>query len=106
MTYENNNITSEDSYNNNITSVSWMQNGFYLGIGLPDGIIQLWDINKKIKLREIEAHNKRVSCLSWNNNILSSGSKDAYIKNFDIRLKYPEISKIKKHKQEICYLSY
>ena len=107
MTYENNNMTSEDSNNNNnITSVSWMQNGFYLGIGLPDGIIQLWDINKKIKLREIEAHNKRVSCLSWNNNILSSGSKDAYIKNFDIRLKYPEISKIKKHKQEICSLRY
>ena len=106
MSYENNNTSSDDSNNNIITSLSWMQNGLYLGIGLPDGIIHLWDINKKIKLREIEAHNKRVSCLSWNNNILSSGSKDAYIKNFDIRLKYPEISKIKKHKQEICSLRY
>ena len=106
MSYENNNTSSDDSNNNIITSLSWMQNGLYLGIGFPDGIIHLWDINKKIKLREIEAHNKRVSCLSWNNNILSSGSKDAYIKNFDIRLKYPEISKIKKHKQEICSLRY
>ena len=106
MSYENNNTSSDDSINNIITSLSWMQNGLYLGIGFPDGIIHLWDINKKIKLREIEAHFKRVSCLSWNNNILSSGSKDAYIKNFDIRLKYPEISKIKKHKQEICSLRY
>ena len=106
MSYENNNTSSDDSNNNIITSLSWMQNGLYLGIGFPDGIIHLWDINKKIKLREIEAHFKRVSCLSWNNNILSSGSKDAYIKNFDIRLKYPEISKIKKHKQEICSLRY
>ena len=106
MSYENNNTSSDDSNNNIITSLSWMQNGLYLGIGFPDGTIQLWDINKKIKLREIEAHFKRVSCLSWNNNILSSGSKDAYIKNFDIRLKYPEISKIKKHKQEICSLRY
>ena len=106
MTYESNNTTSEDSFNNNITSLSWMQNGLFLGIGLPDGNIQLWDINKKMKIREIEAHNNRVSCLSWNDNILSSGSKDRYIKNFDIRNKYPEISKIKKHKQEICSLKY
>ena len=106
MTYESNNTTSEDSFINNITSLSWMQNGLFLGIGLPDGNIQFWDINKKIKIREIEAHNNRVSCLSWNDYILSSGSKDRYIKNFDIRMKCPEISKIKRHKQEICSLKY
>jgi WD40 repeat protein len=106
MTYTNNNSISEDISNNIITSLSWMKNGINLGIGLPDGIIQLWDINKKIKIREIFAHNNRVSCLSWNNNILSSGSKDRYIKNFDIRIKVPEISKIKKHKQEVCSLKY
>lgn len=106
MTYINNNSISEDISNNIITSLSWMENGINLGIGLPDGIIQLWDINKKIKIREIFAHNNRVSCLSWNNNILSSGSKDRYIKNFDIRIKVPEISKIKKHKQEVCSLKY
>ena len=106
MTYESNNTASEDSFTNNITSLSWMQNGLFLGIGLPDGNIQFWDINKKIKIREIEAHNNRVSCLSWNDNILSSGSKDRYIKNFDVRMKSPEISKIKRHKQEICSLKY
>ena len=106
MTYTNNNSISEDISNNVITSLSWMENGIILGIGLPDGIIQLWDINKKIRIREIFAHNNRVSCLSWNNNILSSGSKDRYIKNFDIRIKVPEISKIKKHKQEVCSLKY
>ena len=106
MTYENNNTSSEDSTNNIITSLSWMENGLNLGVGFPDGNIQLWDINKKIKLREIDAHNNRVSCLAWNNNILSSGSKDKYIKNFDIRMKCAEISKIKKHKQEICSLRY
>ena len=97
MTYESNITASEDSFTNNITSLSWMQNGLFLGIGLPDGNIQFWDINKKIKIREIEAHNNRVSCLSWNDNILSSGSKDRYIKNFDVRMKSPEISKIKRH---------
>ena len=106
MSYSNNDATSDDSLNNIISSVSWMQNGLNLGIGMPNGSIQLWDINKKIKLRDIDAHDKRVSCLSWNNYVLSSGSKDKYIKNFDIRMKNSEISKIKKHKQEICALKY
>ena len=87
MSYSNNDATSDDSLNNIISSVSWMQNGLNLGIGLPNGSIQLWDINKKMKLRDIDAHDKRVSCISWNNYVLSSGSKDKYIKNFDIRMK-------------------
>ena len=91
---------------NYISSLSFMNNGICLGVGLPNGFIQLWDINKKIKIREIEAHEDRVSCLSWNLYMLSSGSKDRYIKNFDVRNKYPEISEIKKHKEEICSLKY
>ena len=106
MTNEKNNTESEEINNNIITSVSWMQDGINLGVGLPNGNILIWDINKKEKLREIEAHNNRVSCLAFNYNILSSGSKDRYIKNFDLRIKSPEISKIKKHKQEICSLRY
>ena len=100
-----------NKYDNNdnenyISSLSFMNNGICLGVGLPNGFIQLWDINKKIKIREIEAHEDRISCLSWNNYMLSSGSKDRYIKNFDVRNKYPEISEIKKHKDEICSLKY
>ena len=106
MSYENKNNNNNDEYNNNITSLSWMNNGICLGVGLPDGSIQLWDINKRMKLREIKAHENRISCLAWNEYILSSGSKDKVIKNFDVRIKDSEISKIKKHKQEICSLKY
>ena len=105
MTNECNN-NDIDIENNNITSLSFMNNGICLGVGLPNGLIQLWDINKKLKIRDIEAHEDRVSCLSWNEYILSSGSKDRFIKNFDVRSKYPEISKIQKHKQEICSLKF
>ena len=110
MEYENkkiniNNFSNSDNLNN-ISSLSFMNNGICLGVGLPDGTIQLWDINKKLKIREFEAHEDRISCLSWNEYILSSGSKDKAIKNFDIRNKHPEISEIKKHSQEICSLKY
>ena len=108
MSYENkNNNNYEDNDNINIiTSLSFMNNGTCLGIGLPDGSIQLWDINKQIKLREINAHKDRINCLSWNDYILSSGSKDRNIKSFDVRNKHAEIAKIKKHKNEICSLKY
>ena len=90
----------------NIISLSWMENGKCLAIGLQNGNIQLWDTIKNSKIREIKAHENRVTCLSWNNYILSSGSKDKIIKNFDVRKKNAEISKIIKHKQEICSLKY
>ena len=106
-------MTNEKKYNDNsledndnITSLSFMNNGICLAVGLPNGAIQLWDIYKKIKLREINAHEDRVTCLSWNDYILSSGSKDRFIINFDVRNKHAEICKIKKHKQEICSLKY
>ena len=108
MKYENKNSISfsNDDNLNIITSISFMNNGICLAVGLPDGTIQLWDINKKEKIREFDAHNNRVTCLTWNEYILSSGSKDKCIKNFDVRNRYPEISEIKKHKQEICSLKY
>ena len=83
-----------------------MPGGKCLSIGLPNGNIQLWDTVKFSKIREIYAHKDKVTCLSWNSYVLSSGSKDKIIKNFDVRNKNAEISKIEKHKQIICSLKY
>ena len=58
------------------------------------------------KVREIEAHSERISSLAWNNYIISSGSKDKVLKNFDVRSQDAEISRIHQHKQEICALKY
>lgn len=101
-----NNTLLNNNNNNIITSLSWMNNGICLGVGLPNGIIELWDIIKGKRIREIEAHKERISSLVWNNYILSSGSKDKLIKNFDVRSQDVEISKIHQHKQEVCALKY
>jgi WD40 repeat protein len=92
--------------NNIITSLSWMNNGICLGVGLPNGHIELWDVIKGSKIREMEAHSARISCLSWNSYIISSGSKDKLIKSFDVRISDGEISNIHQHKQEVCSLKY
>jgi len=51
-------------------------------------------------------HTARVGSLSWNENILSSGSRDSYIINHDIRIKKDNVSKLKGHKQEVCGLKW
>ena len=105
-TIKDNNPILEDNSNNNITSLSWMNNGICLGIGLPSGSIELWDVVKGSRIREIKGHSDRVSCLSWNSYNISSGSKDKLIKNFDVRSPEGEIWKIHQHKQEVCALKY
>ena len=99
-------IANENNDNDIITSLSWMNNGRCLGVGLPNGSIELWDTVKCSKIREMKAHSDRISCLAWNNYIISSGSKDKLIKNFDVRSQEGEISTINKHKQEVCSLKY
>jgi cell division cycle protein 20 (cofactor of APC complex) len=101
---DNNQILENNS--NNITSLSWMNNGICLGIGLPNGNIELWDVIKGSRIRDIKGHSDRVSCLAWNNYNISSGSKDKSIKSFDVRSREGEIWKIRQHKQEVCALKY
>ena len=107
---ENENQNESNSLLNNntnvITSLSWMNNGVGMGVGLPNGVLELWDVNKSTKIREIEAHSERISSLAWNGYIVTTGSKDKVIKNFDVRCQDSEISKIRQHKQEVCALRY
>lgn len=77
--------SSEDNY---VSSVSWMNRGGdkdHLAIGFSNNVIQLWDVEKFSFVRQLLGHNNRVSSLSWNNYILSSGSRDQSIINHDIR---------------------
>ena len=103
---ENENMNNSLLNNNIVTSLSWMNNGIGIGLGLPTGVLEIWDVNKKVKIREIEAHSDRISSLAWNGYIVSTGSKDKLIKNFDVRIQDSEISKIRQHKQEVCALRY
>ena len=103
---ENDSNSLLNNTNNIITSLSWMNNGVGIGVGLPTGVIEIWDVVKSKKIREIEAHSDRISSLAWNGYIITSGSKDKVIKNFDVRIQDSEISKIRQHKQEVCALRY
>ena len=91
----------------NICSVSFMNNGICIAIGYSEGNVELWDIEKQEKIRTLNGHNGRVSSLSWNNYILSTGSKDGVILNNDVRIKSHTVHKlIEGHNKEVCALTW
>jgi len=56
-----------------------------LAIGFANSKIQLFDTQKCVPYRTLSGHTDRVTCLNWNNHILTSGSSDTKIINHDIR---------------------
>lgn len=97
--------TSEGDY---VSSVSWMPSNrkSCLAIGLNDSSVQLWDAEKALPYRVLRGHQNRVSSMSWNGGILSTGSRDCSILNHDIRIKNSIINRMDGHEQEVCGLKW
>jgi WD40 repeat protein len=89
-----------------ITSVNWMNTGTCLAVGFENGEIQLWDVNKSSRIRVLGGHQDRVGCMSWNDYILSTGSRDCKIISHDVRQQSHITKKYIGHKQEICGLKW
>ena len=55
-----------------ISSVSWGKKGAYLAVGTSSAHVQIWDVNKQQKLRDLKMGNSvRVGCSDWNSFILA-----------------------------------
>lgn len=94
----------EDDY---ITSVKFVQEGGgYLAVGSNFCETKLWDVESQKMLRNMDGHSARVSSLSWNNHILSSGSRDSTIVHHDVRVAQHNVGVLKGHQQEVCGLAW
>ena len=83
----NNKVNKLMESSQNISSINWSKKGNIIGIGMNDGKVQLFDINKQMQIQEYDnVHSLRVSSLSFNScNILATGSRDKSISILDIR---------------------
>mmetsp|Transcript_25030 Transcript_25030/g.35059 ORF Transcript_25030/g.35059 Transcript_25030/m.35059 type:complete len:308 (+) Transcript_25030:37-960(+) len=90
---------------NNITSVSWMKDGRCVAVGTKDGNIQLWDAEAAKLERNLPGHTGRVGSLTCNEEVLSSGSADTTIRNWDTRVN-DAVSVFRGHTQEVCGLKW
>ncbi|RXN25856.1 cell division cycle 20-like protein [Labeo rohita] len=92
--------------NEYICSVSWSKDGNFLAVGTSDCKVELWDVQYQKRLRSMDGHLARVSCLSWNDHILSSGSRSGLIHQHDVRVADHHIFTFGGHTQEVCGLTW
>ena len=88
-----------------ITSLSFNNDGTKLSVGNILGQISIWDITKQKDIRSFDCHKNRIGCLSWDN-LLLSGSKDKNICVLDPRCFLPKIKKFEGHQGEICNIKW
>nr|XP_020451556.1 cell division cycle protein 20 homolog [Monopterus albus] len=89
-----------------ICSLSWTAEGSYLAVGTSDCKVQLWDVERQKRLRSMTSHTARVCSLSWNDHILSSGSRSGHIHHHDVRVADHHIFTLTGHSQEVCGLKW
>uniref|UniRef100_A0A8C5EKH3 CDC20/Fizzy WD40 domain-containing protein n=1 Tax=Gouania willdenowi TaxID=441366 RepID=A0A8C5EKH3_GOUWI len=96
-------MAHEEDY---ICSLSWTKEGNYLAVGTSDCKVQLWDVENQKRLRSMASHTARVSSLSWNDHVLSSGSRSGHIHHHDVRMADHHITTLNAHSQEVCGLTW
>ena len=100
---------SENFVEKYVSSLIWSNEGDKLAVGHSLGCVEIYDINKKKMIANYGGHTGRVGVVSWNGNIISSGSKDCSIITRDIRCKNNNeniIVKYTEHTQEVCGLKW
>ena len=97
-------LSEENDY---VSSVKWSNNNDnIIAVGTSKNTVQIWDVSQSRMIREMSGHAARVGSLSWNNEIISSGSKDTTIINHDVRVRQNIVSKYAHHTQEVCGLAW
>ncbi|XP_032707128.1 cell division cycle protein 20 homolog B [Lontra canadensis] len=90
---------------NYVSSVSWVKDGNCLAVGTSEGEVQLWDVVTKKQLRNMLGHLSVVGALSWNDCILSSGSRLGRVYHHDVRVPQHHVGTLH-HKQAVCALKW
>lgn len=78
--------------------------GNVLCIGVSDGNMHLLDMERNKIVQTVRNHEARVSSLSWNGSVVSSGDKAGRLCHLDTRTN--RVSKVNGHSQEICGLAW
>ncbi|ORX99250.1 WD40 repeat-like protein [Basidiobolus meristosporus CBS 931.73] len=93
---------SQDS----ISSVAWDQKGTHLALGTDNGLVQIWDVERRNIVRCMTGHRARTGAMSWCNHSLATGSKDRSILLRDPRSQKSYYSILSGHTQEVCGLKW
>jgi len=89
-----------------VCSVKWVSEGAYLAVGSSTGEVQLWDATAMKRSRTMRGLESRVASLSWNQWVLSGGSRAGQIQHSDVRVAEHQVGLVNGHQQEVCGLAW
>lgn len=89
-----------------VSSVSFSGSGQYLAVGMSDGDVLVYDGAVPKLIRTLRGSTERVSALSWNGRVLTTGNRRGDIFHFDGRARRPLISQLSHHVGEVCGLKW
>jgi len=92
-----------------VSSVKWVpeDGSGVLAVGVSTGETMLWNVDQSKKLRTFQGNSNRVSSLSWNQHILSSGDRSGEIRHNDVRTRDSLVAKVNGHNgREVCGLTW
>ncbi|XP_043830548.1 fizzy-related protein homolog [Dromiciops gliroides] len=90
-----------------VTSTCWSREGNLLAVGTHNGFVQIWDVAAEKKVSVLDGHRSRVGVLAWNQEQISSGSRDATIIQRDFRTPALQSERqLHGHSREVCGLQW
>ncbi|KAI9205539.1 WD40-repeat-containing domain protein [Polychytrium aggregatum] len=89
-----------------IASLQFDASGDILAIGTHSGETQIWNVEKRSKIRTMKGRLSRVGVLSWDKHILSAGARDGSIWNHDVRVQNHKVSEFLGHSEDVCGLQW
>ncbi|KAF8998903.1 WD40 repeat-like protein [Hymenopellis radicata] len=88
------------------SSVEMSNDGSFIGVGICNGDVELYDAETAQKLRTMGGHQGQIATLSWNEHILTSGCADGSIWHHDVRVPRHKVMELLGHTGEVCGLKW
>ncbi len=89
-----------------VSSLSYTPDASFLGIGCGNGLVEVWDMETRQRLRAMAGHQVQVASLGWNDHILTSGAADGSIWFHDVRVAEHKVMELRGHEGEVCGLQW